>query len=316
MSIPPTPIHPGPNEEVHELPPGRLPDSLLADIDLDDDEDDDDDKDDIVVTDPPIQALSKLTNRLSDSLMNIDSVDSEVSLEEIDLKEMIQITLPFDEAYELLQTSLKEVEPIFLTEQQQSKLINYIDENLLKIQRKFIKHISDTSEVYTLQELLDELLTIVNLIFTPIEKKNPLFGQGEYYIKILGDVEDYLNHYHTLFDEHIDSIIQRFDNNRLIQFFIFFQKLDLQISLLMDGYTDINSRNQKMNSTQLVRLIPIISRLRILIIYKVDQVRLKLTNLYENQSTSTSTKQESKRLLHLLELEIGRLFEGILERSS
>ncbi|KAK6204669.1 uncharacterized protein RJT21DRAFT_111233 [Scheffersomyces amazonensis] len=315
MSTPPTPLH---NEDVHELPSGPLPASLLANIEIEDDEDDED-EDMEAVNQPILHLPSKFTENIQNQIANIDSVDSEASLEDVDLREMKQITLPFEEAFDIMKISLDEFEPNLLTEHQQSKLVNYIDEKLLSLQRKFIRNKAETLEVYSLQDLLEELSSILAVIWTSIEKKNPLFGQEEYYIKVVGDLEDYLKHYTNLFNDKIDlniHLILRFDNNKLINFFLFFQKLDLQISLLIDGYKDINNRIQKLNSTHLVRLFPIISRLRISIIYKIDQVRQKLSKLAELPDTGIQTKQEANSMSNLLDLEVSRLFEGILDRST
>ncbi|KAK6459670.1 uncharacterized protein RJT20DRAFT_21649 [Scheffersomyces xylosifermentans] len=329
MSTPPTPIHPAPNEEVHDLPTESLPQTTLEDIDLNPELYDSDYKDSYtslsqlaesrasnasVEPAEPHNALKRF--RLLEQTG--DAMDSETSMEDVDLYEMKQITLPFDEGYELFKSEFlntKSNPNDAISDHQQSKLINYIDESLLSIQRKYIKNQTEVVQLYSFQELLEELVVIVNLIWMSIEQKNELFGQVEYYIKILGDLEDYIAHYESLFDDHIDEEGVKIDNSKLIQFFTFFQKIDLQLSLLLDGYSASSNRLQKANNTQLIRLIPIVSRLRIVIISKLESIRIKLNRLLV-RPPNEHIEGEAKKLLNLLELEISRLFEGILERSA
>ena len=75
-----------------------------------------------------------------------------------------------------------------ITSAQQSKLINYIDETLLQIQRKFIKQQTELEINYSLIQLLQELSTVISVIWVSIQQKLVLYGQIEYYIKILGDL--------------------------------------------------------------------------------------------------------------------------------
>ena len=65
-----------------------------------------------------------------------------------------------------------------------------------------------------------------------------------------------------------------------------------------------------MNVTELTRLLPIVTRLRIAIISKIDGLRMRLKN-QENNNDNDATSN----ILTIFELEISRLFEGILERS-
>ena len=103
----------------------------------------------------------------------------------------------------------------------------------------------------------------------------------------------------------------------LVIFFKFWQKIDLQLSCLIDGYNIVlNNGNQqtnliKMNVTQLTRLLPIVTRLRIAIISKIDGLRMRLKKNQENNNDNDATSN----ILTIFELEISRLFEGILERS-
>lgn len=78
----------------------------------------------------------------------------------------------------------------------------------------------------------------------------------------------------------------------------------------------MNNGNQqtkliKMNVTELTRLLPIVTRLRIAIISKIDGLRMRLKKNQENNNDNDATSN----ILTIFELEISRLFEGILERS-
>lgn len=328
MSTPPTPIHPAPNEEVRNFPNEKIPDSTLADIDLNPDLYDEDDDDQDMDNDTPTnnQSNDELPvnntngiaprNPLLDTLKQSEMVDdSESEMEEVDLYKFQQITLPFQEAYELFTIEFNSIEPSPISQQQQSKFVNYIDDHLLRIQRKFIKSQTEDTPTYSFIQLINELSEVINIIWVSISKKNPLFGQMDYYIKILGDIEDYLSHYKRLFNDEftVDSV--KIDLTKLVTFFKFFQKVDLQISMLIDGY-DTNSKTiTKANSTQLIRLYPIITRLRILIIEKMEDLRFRLNNA-RVQTHNKQVSNDSQNLLNLFEVEISRLFEGILDRAS
>ncbi|RLV94962.1 Uncharacterized protein JA1_001416 [Spathaspora sp. JA1] len=343
-STPPTPVHPGPNEEVRNLPDEIIPQSTLADLDLNPDLYGDSH------TPTPIPETSKLfqaprpntvspshprhsqhhevspaeqlhfqqqynheNSRIPHVPSSTSIEDSETDMEEVDLYKFQQITLPFDEAFQLFKLDFESIEyQQAISHQQQSKFVNYIDDQLLQIQRKFIKSQSEENKTYSFVQLIQDLSEVINIIWVSICQKNALFGQMDYYIKILGDLEDYLEHYHDIFDQQFTPYNVKISISKLVAFFKFFQKLDLQLSVLIDGFTT-NSTNQitKASNTELIRLYPIVSRLRILIISKVEDLRIKLNN----NMTSTN-RQDSQNLLNLFELEISRLFEGVLERSS
>ncbi|ABN65146.2 predicted protein [Scheffersomyces stipitis CBS 6054] len=331
MDTPPTPVHPAANEEVASLPTGELPQTTLADIDLNPDLYDSDYPDsttslptvasaaaigqDSATAAPTSISNTSTGNRWpSRATVSMQEMDSETSFQDVDL-ELKQFTFPFDEGYAILRSDF-DAAPVIaaISNQQQSKLVNYIDENLLQIQRKFIRNQTEVIEFYSFSNLLAELEAIVNLLWTSIHKKNELFGQVEYYIKLLGDLEDYLSHYESIFDDHIDERNVKIDNVKLLYFFTFFQKIDLQLSVVIDGYVASSGKPQKANSTQLIRIIPIVSRLRVLIVSKLEPIRIKLNRLLE-KPPNRHIQSDAQKLLNLLELEVSRLFEGILDRS-
>ncbi|KAI3406142.2 hypothetical protein KGF56_000984 [Candida oxycetoniae] len=327
---PMSPMHPAPNEEINPL---SLPTTQLEnnDIDLNPDLYDDDDK-------SPPSTLQNNANLAEEELKDHNEAMRELEqskqFSNADIYKLHQVTLPFTESYRLFTAKFDSFPPVYtspITSDQQSKLIRYLDEQLLQIQRKFVKQQAETTVSYSCPRLIQDLDSVIDLLWVSIAQKQRLFGQEEYYIKILGDLEDYINHYKTLFDElWINSNVRDkfldLDRKKMIAFFKFIQKLDLQLSLLIDGYdklgkvhvaeekndgdisiTNNNGRGvaiarnlQKFSATELVRLFPIISRLRLAIIEKIDSLRKKVTD-------------ESIR--DVLELEVSRIFEGVLERS-
>lgn len=333
ISSPPTPIHPAPNEE---LTNGVPTNTLLADSNIDlnpdlyeeEEMDIEEAKSNIVDEIPPENltsndpALQPQTGNAFNDNINDATTNADSDLEDVEINQLHQITLFFNESYQLLkqefQNTLTNLGQSQITSAQQSKLINYIDETLLQIQRKFIKQQTELEINYSLIQLLQELSTVISVIWVSIQQKLVLYGQIEYYIKILGDLEDYVNNYKTLFNETWSKNNNLHINmQNLVIFFKFWQKIDLQLSFLIDGYNIVlNNGNQqtkliKMNVTELTRLLPIVTRLRIAIISKIDGLRMRLKKNQENNNDNDATSN----ILTIFELEISRLFEGILERS-
>lgn len=333
ISSPPTPIHPAPNEE---LTNGVPTNTLLADSNIDlnpdlyeeEEMDIEEAKSNIVDEIPPENltsndpALQPQTGNAFNDNINDATTNADSDLEDVEINQLHQITLPFNESYQLLkqefQNTLTNLGQSQITSAQQSKLINYIDETLLQIQRKFIKQQTELEINYSLIQLLQELSTVISVIWVSIQQKLVLYGQIEYYIKILGDLKDYVNNYKTLFNETWSKNNNLHINmQNLVIFFKFWQKIDLQLSFLIDGYNIVlNNGNQqtkliKMNVTELTRLLPIVTRLRIAIISKIDGLRMRLKKNQENNNDNDATSN----ILTIFELEISRLFEGILERS-
>jgi len=125
-------------------------------------------------------------------------------------------------------------------------------------------------------------------------------------IKILGDLEDYIGHY--LLFKDIPPISDT-ASKQVVDFFTFFQSLDVKLSCLIDGYiATVGERQitQKLSATQYVRLLPIVTRLRILIITKTESVKSKLQDSADGAAID---------MADILDVEVGRLFEGILDRQ-
>lgn len=279
MSAPPTPLHPAPDQEVNELPQAQL---AADNLDLNPGLEDDLSGDDV-------------------SVAPLDSRENEKSEEPS--VEIALWTVPFENAYdaELLKL-LNDAHP-GVNSAQQSKLVAYLDHELLQVQRKFVKNQAETRKEYTLQQLLTDLAQIVDVLWVLVSPEHAFFGQEEYFIKIMGDLEDWVDWY------DLSAIgTDRTSEVLLLGLFSFFQKMDVRISLLVDGLSETNP-HLKFDRTQLVRLFPIANRLRLIIVSKLRPLRDKLARQRDSNNTYADN------LLNIVDVEVGRLFEGTLERS-
>lgn len=220
-----------------------------------------DDGEDVIVQKPVHEEGGFINNNQGSNNIIVDeSDDNEYMSDVIDLRNKDTITSIFEEAYEQV---AQEFHHPPLTSGQHSGFVNNTDEQLLKIQRKFVK--TQSGETYhSLLELINGLFAALKVIWLSINPNST--SALEYFIKILNDLEDYISHY--------DIVPELFE---LCQF------IDVRLSFLMDK--GLFSR------TQLIRVTAIVNRLRMMIITKV---------------TNPSP---------VYEIEVSKLFEGILERS-
>ena len=310
METPPTPEHVRADEEV-EVPSGPI--SLDLDLNPDLEDGDENNENPFTKNTPQETPLNTPANTRNETPAEDDG-DRQISENhsENDIENNIDIcqsrfsillwTLPFDEAFSLLKKQFSESAkhgPISLS--QQSKFINYIDGELLQIQRKFIKNQSELAITYSVSDLIADLSPVIDLIWFLLQDHESLFGQDEYYIKILGDLDDWMTYYTFPNLESRLAEATAFS----VKLFDFIQKIDTQVSFLIDGY-DAQGEFTKMSATALVRLSPIVMRLRLTIVEKFDISRAKLS--------SSRDMAANDELLNILDVEIGRLFEGILER--
>lgn len=309
MDSPPTPLHPAANEEINVIPEGALPSGTIANLDLNPDLYDDETDDNNIDRDEKDNKDDK-----DDMIMKNDTNAYNIGLP----YELETLTTPFDKQYELLKAEFdKTTNNDEIAKYQQSKLINYVDEQLLAIQRKFIKSQADTTEEYSFIQLINDLSKVFNLVWYSINTKSGLFGQQDYLIKLMDDLEDYVAHY-RLFENTDDYATVEL---QLLEYFTFFQEIDLRISFLIDGFPmETANKIEKLNNTQIIRLSPIASRLRILIISKLDPLRMKLSReelATDSQDQHENQKRRShrRRLQNVIEGELGRVFEGILDRT-
>jgi hypothetical protein len=76
---------------------------------------------------------------------------------------------------------------------QQSKFINYVDEKLLEIHRKFVKTVGMGQ--YSSAEILGDLQQLVEFIWLSIHREDSrsLFGQVDYLLTIAGDLLEFVD---------------------------------------------------------------------------------------------------------------------------
>lgn len=246
MTLPPTPLHSAPDEEV-VLPSEQMP---TNDIDL--------------------------NPELEESDQDTEPSEPRISA----------WTVPFEEAFRHLKTDFYKKQAEEFLHSQQSRFITYTDGEILQIQRKFIKFQANPDMVYSLETVITEVGRVLDFVWQSVNVKTPLFGQEEYYLRVLGDLEEWLEYYTF----PAASLVTFY-----IKFFNFFQAIDTHLSFLADGFDTADHSVSKLSNTELVRLLPLITRLRLLIISRIGKV------LESGHSD-------------VMDLEIGRLFEGLLER--
>lgn len=315
MDSPPTPQHPAANEEVKELPQGTLPESTMQNIDLNPDlemldeeneqngedvkEDNEENEEKMASNEGPggfIGAQEGTEYPLNYEKTNKNEINgkNDGSNDSNDYQNTIKS--PEHPQYKL-QSSVDQLDHSPITLAQQSKLINYVDAQLLAIQRRFVKSQADTSQPYPLLDLLRDTQSVVDIIWCSVSTHSKLFGQPEYMVSLLGSLEDYLLHYDLAEAQQ--------------QLFGFFRILDQRLSTLIDGYT-YEGHIEKISQTLLVRLVPIVSRVRVLVVTKLGSAREKLAK--EVMETESTDNENARAELDCLELEIGNLLEGVLER--
>lgn len=274
MKIPDSPLHPRANEEINELPEGQLPDiDLNPDLESEDDNQEENQQVNGNTQEEGgfIPAMAQVVPEPFNEGLPPDHTNGHMT-EKPSVAEDLEEEMNFPSITPTLEQAYEDAQQEFQTHQvingtQQSRLINYLDEELLKIQRKFVKTQSGQVRV-TINDILLDLMPLLKLIWMSITANSN--NTIEYFLKILTDLEDYLMHFPVPNPTNI--------------MFETLQYIDVRISYLYD---------QKLyNSTQFVRTLSIVSRLRMELITKL--------------SNSSST---------VIELESSKLFEGILERS-
>lgn len=307
---PPTPLHPAPNEEVKDLPLGPV-ESLDLNPDLYDDDLEESDNDPTTLNSSSLQpnAAPGTGSMGAGGFLREAATRALSGSTQSDLL----LTTPFETAFAATKDDFsRHSHPSTLP--QQSKLINYVDTELLKVQRRFVKSQAGEIERYPILDLLHDLDQIVNLVWYLANPSNKLFGQPSYFIKILNDLEDYVVHY-ELVDLLRDARLHAL--GKLALFFAFFQGLDLKLAFFIDGYTTANGSFEMMSGTDLVRLTAVASRVRVAVITQLEGVRSSLFKELGSTGDIGTPRENSavRDTLNTLEVEIGRLFEGVLERN-
>lgn len=284
MDSPQTPLHPAPDQEISELPKSQL---ASDNLDLN----------------------PGLEDELSDEDASLQSGEGTLEVKDEEMRdsnlEVASWTANFDDAFEVERQKVFKNPHPDVTGSQQSKLVAYLDQELLQIQRKFVKNQAYTRQDYPLKNLLEDLGQVLDVLWVLISPRHDLFGQEEYFIKIAGDLEDWIGWYTF----ETSGVLEKKTEVFLFELFTFFQKLDIKISLLIDGLSETKTARLKLDRTQLVRLLPIIGRLRFLLIGKLRPIRDELARLSDNSD------KQAAHLLNIVDVEVGRLLEGTLERS-
>lgn len=273
--VPDSPLHPDANEEVHHLPEGTLDIDLNPDLeDEDEDEQEEREEEGGFVKVMPQSSNILLLNNQSESMQDQESNRGRIvtdQKEEGEEEEEEDINFPsitptFENAYESTKSDF--ITHTQVSPAQQSKLVNYLDDELLQIQRKFVKAQSGEFKVLV-NDIIEPLLSNLKVIWLSISPTSS--NNIEYFLKIINDSEDYFQYF-------------EFDgpSNKLV--FEFLQYLDVKLSFLHDV--------KLLSPTQLVRLLSTINRLRLILIEKF-----------------------SKKSNSIVELEVSKIFEGLLERT-
>ncbi|KAK9347204.1 hypothetical protein V1522DRAFT_435131 [Lipomyces starkeyi] len=153
---------------------------------------------------------------------------------------------------------------------QQSKLINYLDEQLLYISRKYVRKFSDTgppdSVYYTIEPLLEDLTKVVDLIWYSVSTTSTPFIQSQYLLRIADDLNDSIPSLPIALPDKV---------------FSFLRKLDKIFYKLIVG--DIPS-HKRMSNTEKARLESIVERTRVDIVTVMSPFgghELDITRVYE-----------------------------------
>lgn len=205
-----------------------------------------------------------------------------------------------------------------LNSSQQSHFVRYVDQELLTVQRKFIKHLSregDQSD-YPLVHLVSDLQRIVVFIWYSIGRTQappvichdnllldrysgkveiPVFehrlqAQPQYIIKIMGDMVDYLDKY---------------DFASLQELRVF-----LELLAIVDNFVaTLFEQKDAMRETEKTRIDSIVNRMRLLVIAKYDNLKDREMGTMKRKQGQLDGFQEYDDL-------VGEVFEAIQDGLS
>lgn len=198
-------------------------------------------------------------------------------------------------------------EPVVLSGGKVSQFIMDTDAQILAVQRRFIKGQAGEVEC-SVFDLIDGFEPIVASIWGTVTQRNRLFGQQDYFIRILGLFEDILAHYRRPFG--VIDVSQPLPTHvypQMLKYFTFLQKLDVCLSVLIDGYEGPQQRRQQMSRTELVRVVPLVNRVRMVVAAQLGPIMEKM--VFVEDETYASLRQ-------VLDIELTRAFEGVLDRTN
>lgn len=175
-----------------------------------------------------------------------------------------------------------------LTEPQQRRLLNYLDDELLKIQHGYVLRQSPGQGYDTLTALLKDLNKVLDVIWYSISASQPseipstpnnslssshvfrLFGQSHYLLSIADSLTEFITGYPP---DPVPTI-------RI------FQKLDQIFARLLDSQNlaGPSSNKKGLTQTEKIRLESIAERARIVVMEQFEGVKgyeLEVSNIYE-----------------------------------
>ncbi|CCH44071.1 hypothetical protein BN7_3630 [Wickerhamomyces ciferrii] len=272
-NAPTSPRHPDADQEVNGLPEESISQSELDLLDLN----------------PDLEAgngpTSEIPNSQSAGRVKLENDANVAAVEELgdrieDFQPVI-VPSPLNANEQSNDTTPKRR----LSLSQQSKFINYVDERLLAIQRRFVQALGLSELGYkSINELIADLKQLISFIWFSIDndsnthltkdqfKELPStnFGQTDYLIRIAGDLLEY-----------IDKLA--FEEDSGVKILKLIDEVDQKISRLIDGRIP---GGKGLTGTDIVRIQGIAERARLAIIEafekkKIEGYRYELTKVYE-----------------------------------
>lgn len=261
---PNSPLHPGADQEVPGLPENSLPGSVMDLLDLN----------------PELEARASVPPTPSEVKVESQRPIEEVMGDRIEDFQPTVVPSPINAAQLQAVHSGRR-----LSSSQQSKFVNYVDEKLLHIQRRFVQSFGLSELGYKkIDELLADVKQLLNFVWLSIdnngqtqftkeqyrEMKSTNFGQTDYIIRIAGDLLEYISKL-DVDDESARTILK------------LLHSLDEKFAKLIDG--DVPG-GKGINRTECVRVNGIAERTRITVAdvfekQKIEGFHYELSKIYD-----------------------------------
>lgn len=256
---PNSPLHPGADQEVPGLPESSLPGSVMDLLDLN----------------PDLEARA-----LTPEPVNVQKSIEEVVGDRIEDFQPTVVPSPINAAQLQAVHSGRR-----LSSSQQSKFVNYVDEKLLHIQRRFVQSFGLSDLGYKkIDELLADVKQLLNFVWLSIDSNNQTqlskeqyremkstnFGQTDYIIRIAGDLLEYISKL-DIDDESAQTILKLLSS------------LDTKFAKLIDGEVP---GGKGISRTESVRVNGIAERTRITVAdvfekQKIEGFHYELSKIYD-----------------------------------
>lgn len=346
---PRSPLHPAADEE-NPIEPSTIPNALSTDLALDDHEDTDEveesamdiDQIDRLGPDPSKEFLHSdsmqlLSNPLNCNIPRDPNYTTPMSDFSDPTPAPFQPINPFGansllSSSEPIKITLSQCDaPRKLSDAQQERLLNYLDNSMMKIHRGFVKYLSsvhqktnDSDKGLNLMQMLFELDELTEFIWFSItgHKNIPIIyhanvhdlgsqtettahvylpsdlpnGQGyiSYYLTIMSDLVDFLGKYK----------IGNWDEWRSV--LALFGKLDDILCILVD-YEKTGETNGLISSTEKIRMASI-----------AQLTKMGLVGLFDEfvRSLGRDNIASERETIQYFEILIGEVYEGLVDRTS